>query len=508
MQPQRPAGPPLPSIRTLHPYLPPPVATIAPSTPTPGPSSGPAQAPPVVTIPPPSSDAESDELDETAHREREREQDATEEPPKKKRRRQALSCTECKRRKIRCDRQQPCGPCDRRGEQAKCQWSAVETHTDKYVSRAEYDALRARVDALESYLHRIPHASLVSLPPFGSSPLSTTTRPPSATMSSPTQPSTASGLPAFAPPPPHRLPPLPPPSASPRSEFAGTGYPPLASQIAPMESALHRPIYPRPHSRSSAGAGELRRHAKRIPFSATCGKEERAAADFLCVSAPATSLANGNAISARICIVFVLGVSTEWRGAAGNFLELGYFVRKGGRISRDPRCGRLDPQSTASSRDHGRAPAHSLRTSPSASLAPRSAGLLQIESDCDALTSVTDMEMELALESAADLQGFEIEGDDFLPTVAALPRSRPGRRLSSLIRQTVKGVAGASNATALKTRLMTCSSCPRLMTESRSHRSKNTKPVVCVHVHLPRLRIRLMVWIAVVQGWIVCFSAS
>ncbi|THU96215.1 hypothetical protein K435DRAFT_778669 [Dendrothele bispora CBS 962.96] len=48
-------------------------------------------------------------------------------PNKKKRRRQALSCTECKRRKIKCDRKQPCSPCTRRGEQAKCQWHVVES---------------------------------------------------------------------------------------------------------------------------------------------------------------------------------------------------------------------------------------------------------------------------------------------------------------------------------------------------------------------------------------------
>ncbi|KAJ7844592.1 hypothetical protein B0H14DRAFT_2585105 [Mycena olivaceomarginata] len=44
------------------------------------------------------------------------------EPPKKRRRRQALSCTECKRRKIRCDR----APCVGRGDQAKRQWHVVE----------------------------------------------------------------------------------------------------------------------------------------------------------------------------------------------------------------------------------------------------------------------------------------------------------------------------------------------------------------------------------------------
>ncbi|KAJ7476743.1 hypothetical protein FB451DRAFT_1461118 [Mycena latifolia] len=127
---QRP-GPQLPSIRQLHPYLPPPPSEYAGS---------------------PESGHEHDEHE-----------DRDDEPPKKKRRRQALSCTECKRRKIRCDRTQPCTPCVRRGDQAKCQWHVVEPVIEKYVSRADHDALRARVDALEAYIQRhMPPG----LPPF------------------------------------------------------------------------------------------------------------------------------------------------------------------------------------------------------------------------------------------------------------------------------------------------------------------------------------------------------
>ncbi|KAI0259369.1 hypothetical protein BC834DRAFT_635201 [Gloeopeniophorella convolvens] len=75
--------------------------------------------------------------------------------PKQKRRRQPLSCTECKRRKIKCDRAHPCTPCIRRGDQNKCQWHVIEP-VDKYVSRAEYDELKARVDRLEAMLSRAP----------------------------------------------------------------------------------------------------------------------------------------------------------------------------------------------------------------------------------------------------------------------------------------------------------------------------------------------------------------
>ncbi|KAJ7066426.1 hypothetical protein C8F01DRAFT_1365954 [Mycena amicta] len=239
MQPQRPTGPSLPSIRTLHPYLPPPTTSHVDV-----PTQYVAQAPATVPAPAPSSDADSDELDD-----RERDHDAAEEPPKKKRRRQALSCTECKRRKIRCDRKQPCGPCARRGEQAKCQWHLVEPAAEKYVPRIEHDALRARVDALEAYLQRIPPSVLASLPPF----------PSGAPIMSPMP--TASGLPAFAQQ--HRLPPLPTRSPPHRSDLSGPGhspYSPATTQIAPIEAL--RPIYPRPRSSAStSSAGDLRRHA-------------------------------------------------------------------------------------------------------------------------------------------------------------------------------------------------------------------------------------------------------
>ncbi|KAK6984935.1 hypothetical protein R3P38DRAFT_3374799 [Favolaschia claudopus] len=170
-QPGRPAGPQLPSIRTLHPYLPPPAAMESTTLPTPT-LPTPTMPMPMMTFSahgayPPSSYADSD-ADE-------RDPSGDAEPPKKKRRRQALSCTECKRRKIRCDRTQPCAPCVRRGDQAKCQWNVVEPATEKYVPRAEYDALHRRVDmledalrsrihAFEDYVYRLPPHVLASHP--------------------------------------------------------------------------------------------------------------------------------------------------------------------------------------------------------------------------------------------------------------------------------------------------------------------------------------------------------
>ncbi|KAK0207434.1 hypothetical protein IW262DRAFT_1420045 [Armillaria fumosa] len=92
---------------------------------------------------------------------------------KKKRRRQALSCTECKHHKIRCNRMQPCVPCTRRGEQSKCVWNVIEL-PEKYLTRAEHDELNARVDHLEvlvkcltqSQAQAWPQPQFGPLPPF------------------------------------------------------------------------------------------------------------------------------------------------------------------------------------------------------------------------------------------------------------------------------------------------------------------------------------------------------
>ncbi|KAF8344522.1 hypothetical protein F5887DRAFT_263283 [Amanita rubescens] len=136
----------LPSIRQLHPYLPP---AGMPHSPGPmGIVEGPSRLSPTRgdTSGYGVHESEADELEQQG-------------PPKKKRRRQALSCTECKRRKIKCDRSQPCAPCTRRGEQAKCHWHVVEP-VEKYVTRQEFDELKARFDDLAALVARhIPHHS-------------------------------------------------------------------------------------------------------------------------------------------------------------------------------------------------------------------------------------------------------------------------------------------------------------------------------------------------------------
>ncbi|KAH9952169.1 hypothetical protein B0H21DRAFT_880333 [Amylocystis lapponica] len=141
----------LPSIHQLHPDLPP--ASMQPSAP--GPSYAHHQPPLTSATAYPVASGSSLGT-RPAPDDRDSDPDAdTQEPPKKKRRRQALSCTECKRRKIKCDRAQPCGPCARRGEHNKCQWHIIEP-MEKYVTRTEYDELRSRVDELETFISHIP----------------------------------------------------------------------------------------------------------------------------------------------------------------------------------------------------------------------------------------------------------------------------------------------------------------------------------------------------------------
>ncbi|TFY63778.1 hypothetical protein EVG20_g6172, partial [Dentipellis fragilis] len=127
----------LPSIRQLHPFLPPPGPLRSPHT-----AESHYQYPPPAPPFPVASGSNvrfthvepvgpSDFSPSMGDSEPEGDQEPLDvNRPKQKRRRQALSCTECKRRKIKCD-------------------------SDKYVSRAEYDDLKARFEKLEAIVARM-----------------------------------------------------------------------------------------------------------------------------------------------------------------------------------------------------------------------------------------------------------------------------------------------------------------------------------------------------------------
>lgn len=63
----------------------------------------------------------------------------------RKRRRPALSCEQCRRRKVRCDREMPCGPCTKSQPSFDCEYV--------YEGKA---ALKARVDAFRNSEHESP----------------------------------------------------------------------------------------------------------------------------------------------------------------------------------------------------------------------------------------------------------------------------------------------------------------------------------------------------------------
>ncbi|KAF8879170.1 hypothetical protein BD779DRAFT_1164802 [Infundibulicybe gibba] len=157
----------LPSIRQLHPYLPP--SGMSSHIPSGGDTSYSYPAPPhyashAAVHEQPASYLAAPQRESDYGVDSDADDGDQQGPPKKKRRRQALSCTECKRRKIKCDRSQPCTPCSRRGEQHKCHWHIVEP-VEKYVTRAEYDDLKTRFEQLEGLVQRLlPPAAPMSAP--------------------------------------------------------------------------------------------------------------------------------------------------------------------------------------------------------------------------------------------------------------------------------------------------------------------------------------------------------
>ncbi|GAA6051731.1 hypothetical protein JCM3770_002704 [Rhodotorula araucariae] len=79
---------------------------------------------------------------------------------KRKRNRAALSCSACKKRKIKCDRKLPCEACIKRGEQGQCRWEQpkVEPPPQPFALAVEHDQLKQRVAVLEAVLKRLAPA--------------------------------------------------------------------------------------------------------------------------------------------------------------------------------------------------------------------------------------------------------------------------------------------------------------------------------------------------------------
>ncbi|GAA6022558.1 hypothetical protein JCM10207_006585 [Rhodosporidiobolus poonsookiae] len=76
----------------------------------------------------------------------------------KKRSKQSLSCGECKRRKIKCDRKIPCSSCIKRGAADQCNWedAKIEPEKQPFALVDDVDELRERLGLIERFLNTLP----------------------------------------------------------------------------------------------------------------------------------------------------------------------------------------------------------------------------------------------------------------------------------------------------------------------------------------------------------------
>ncbi|BGP47966.1 hypothetical protein JCM10450v2_003835 [Rhodotorula kratochvilovae] len=78
--------------------------------------------------------------------------------PARKKAKQSLSCGECKRRKIKCDRKIPCSSCLKRGDADACNWedAKIEPEKQPFALATEVDEMRARLSLLERFINKLP----------------------------------------------------------------------------------------------------------------------------------------------------------------------------------------------------------------------------------------------------------------------------------------------------------------------------------------------------------------
>ncbi|GAA5924076.1 uncharacterized protein JCM15063_005540 [Sporobolomyces koalae] len=79
-------------------------------------------------------------------------------PKKKPKGRAVLSCGECKRRKVKCDRKIPCATCIARGQPEKCAWEdpLARPEGQPFALASQYEEVIARLDRIESFLDSLP----------------------------------------------------------------------------------------------------------------------------------------------------------------------------------------------------------------------------------------------------------------------------------------------------------------------------------------------------------------
>ncbi|CBF73621.1 hypothetical protein AN7971.2 [Aspergillus nidulans FGSC A4] len=97
-------------------------------------------------------------------------------PPNRRRDKVQLSCDPCRRRKLRCDRQHPCGACSRRGLTHSCSYATTSSPPDarrnvqRSVAPRQSTSLQGRISELESLVVTLMKGQPLPSPPALASP--------------------------------------------------------------------------------------------------------------------------------------------------------------------------------------------------------------------------------------------------------------------------------------------------------------------------------------------------
>ncbi|GAA5897588.1 hypothetical protein JCM5296_003731 [Sporobolomyces johnsonii] len=88
---------------------------------------------------------------------------------KRARTKQSLSCGECKRRKIKCDRKIPCSACIKRGTPDGCSWedAKIEPERQPFALADDLDDLRERLRLVEKFINLLPPSLKASFAELG-----------------------------------------------------------------------------------------------------------------------------------------------------------------------------------------------------------------------------------------------------------------------------------------------------------------------------------------------------
>ncbi|RDW56468.1 hypothetical protein BP6252_14141 [Coleophoma cylindrospora] len=94
-------------------------------------------------------------------------------PPKRRRDKVQLSCDPCRHRKLKCDRQHPCGTCSRRGLTNSCNYATTSSTTPdapRPVAPQQSTSLHGRLSELESLVVTLMKGQSLPTPPAPKSP--------------------------------------------------------------------------------------------------------------------------------------------------------------------------------------------------------------------------------------------------------------------------------------------------------------------------------------------------